>query len=233
MDKKDIKSILILMRTSENDEIINNLLGKIDMMDEASFQNALQQVGRTEETVRTFFEKKILEKQNTHTEEHTPINEMFSYGVSGNCIHLHLPTDLHESMVKNGISKTMALVNLHLLDAIDKIKAMKDRDFYKFKDKDSIYMISPAMIKREMRFLEELDFTTHSYSKKQLSDSDFVQETPEAQLAVHIFGKDKNVGTASIRFDIINSKEWQEKRNSAIQSFKEQGILLDDNINER
>ena len=47
---------------------------------------------------------------------------------------------------------------------------MRDGGFYRFKDKDSIYMISPAVIKREMKFLEELDFTTHSYSKKKLSD---------------------------------------------------------------
>ena len=81
MDKKDIKAILMSMRTTENDGMINKLLGKIDMMDDTSLQNAVKQVGDTEEAVRTFFENKIAEKQNTNKEEHTPINEMFSYGM--------------------------------------------------------------------------------------------------------------------------------------------------------
>lgn len=34
----------------------------------------------------------------------------------------------------------------------------------------------------------------------------------EAQLAVHIFGKDKDIGTASIGFDIIDSEVWQGKK---------------------
>ena len=34
MDKKDIKAILMSMRTTENDGMINKLLGKIDMMDD-------------------------------------------------------------------------------------------------------------------------------------------------------------------------------------------------------
>ena len=164
-------------------------------------------------------EEKKIARENRNEEKH-PINDMFTYGISGNCIHLHLPTDLHELMARNGISKTIALVNLQLLDAIDKIKEMRDGGFYRFKDKDSIYMISPAVIKREMKFLEELDFTTHSYSKKQLSDEKFVQETPEAQLATHIFGHDKNVGTALIRFEQINSKQWQEKKNEIVADLR-------------
>ena len=40
MNKKDIKNILTSMRTIENQEIINKLLGKIDMIDEESLQNS-------------------------------------------------------------------------------------------------------------------------------------------------------------------------------------------------
>ena len=228
MNKREIKNILISMRTPDNEDIVNYLLGEIDMKDEATIEQATASLGSSEENVRHFFEKKIKERNSNQDDEKYPINDMFTYGISGNCIHLHLPTDLHESIAKNGISKTMALVNLHLLDAIDKIKSLKDSSFNRFKDKTSIYMISPAVIKREMKFLEELDFTTHSYSKKQLSDENFVRETPEAQLAVRIFGKDKNVGTASIGFDIIASEKWQEKYKNVIQEFKQRGISLND-----
>lgn len=72
-----------------------------------------------------------------------------------------------------------------------------------------------------MRFLEGLDFKTQSYSKKQLEDEKFVRENPEAELAVHIFGKGKNIGTASIDFDTINTTEWQEKRDIAMKELRE------------
>ena len=108
---------------------------------------------------------------------------------------------------------------------------LKDEGFYRFVDKESIYMISPAMIKSEMKFLEGLDFATHSYKKKQLEDEKFVQETPEAQLAIHIFGKDKNIGTASIGFDTINSAEWQEKKKRTKKELEEKGASISDKSN--
>lgn len=48
-------------------------------------------------------------------------------------------------------------------------------------------------------------------------------------MATHIFGKDRNVGTASIRFDTIFSKEWQEKKREKIQEFAKKGITLQEN----
>ena len=59
MNKKDIKMILMSMRTSENDAMINKLLGKIDMIDDIVLQNAVEQVGGTKEDVRAFLEKNI------------------------------------------------------------------------------------------------------------------------------------------------------------------------------
>ena len=229
MEKKEVKNILMSMRTPENDEMINKLLGKIDIMDEQSFRNILKQIGETEEKIRDFLNKKISEKQSEQTQEHIHINEMFSYGISENCIHLHLPVDLHQMFSEKGISKTFDTVNLYLLDAIDKIKDLKDNGYYKFEGKDSIYMISPILSGREIRFLDGLDFETRMYRKKELSSEEFVKENPEAMLATYIFGKDKNVGTAKIKFDKISSKEWQNKKQDTIKSFKNKGIILNYN----
>lgn len=231
MNKKEVKNILISMRTPENETAVNYLLGQLDVKSDTEIGQITEKLENNEENIREILSKKIEEISQSIADEKYPINDMFTYGISGNCIHLHLPTDLHELIARNGISKTIALVNLQLLDAIDKIKEMRDRDFYKFKDKDSIYMISPAVIKREMKFLEELDFTTHSYSKKQLCDEKFVQETPEAQLATHIFGHDKNVGTALIRFEQINSKQWQEKKNEIVANLREKTSGIEHNKN--
>lgn len=228
MNKKDIKTILMSMRTSENEKMINNLLGKVDMMDDKSLPNAVEQEGGTEEAVRTFFEKKISEKQNAYTEQHTPINDMFSYGIASSCIHLHLPVDLHQMISQKGISGTIDTVNLHLLDAIDKIKALRDDGYYKFQDRDSIYMVSPILGRKEVKFLNDLDFETRIYKKKELNSEEFLKENAEAKLAIDIFGKGKNVGTASIKFDTISSEEWQEKKQQVIKDLESKGITLNE-----
>ena len=229
MKKQEVKNILMSMRTQENDILINKLLGKIDMMDEKAFQRALEEVGNNEEGVRSFFESKLSKGQYNQSEKKFPINEMFTYGISTNCIHLHLPGDLHQMLQEKGISATMDIVNFQLLDAIDKIKQLRDNGFYRFQGKDSIYMISPILIRREMKFLESMDFQTQLYSKKELNDDEFVEEHPEARLATQIFGKNRNIGIASIKFKTISSKEWQNKKNQKVKEFLGKGLSVQDN----
>lgn len=226
MKKQDIKNILMSMRTTDNEREVKNLLGKIDMMEEKDILEASKKVGDTEESVRSFFEQVIL--KNKEKQEHIPINDIFTYGITDNCIHLHLPGDLHQMIATKGFRKTLDIVNLQLLDAIDKIRALKKDSFYRFQGKDSIYMISPILLKRELKFLDDMDFTTQTYSKKELNDDKFVSEHPEASLATNIFGKDKSVGSASITFDIMETKEWQERKQQKIKEFNEMGIFLDE-----
>ncbi len=225
MKKLEIKNVLFSMRTAENEEIINNLLGKIDLLSEEKIQDILRQVGDNEESIRSYLQEKINSTQGPH-ETHTKINKMFSYGISGNTIHLHMPVDLHDMFAKMGISKTMNTVNLYLLDAIDRIRMMQAEGFYKFIDKDAIYMISPILFKRELKFLNTLDFKTQIYKSQELQDEQFVSEHLEAQLATKIFGSNKDVGTAIIGLDTINSNEWQEKKSKQIKIFNEKGIKL-------
>ena len=228
MNKKDIKAILMSMRTSENDAMINKLLGKIDMIDDIVLQNAVEQVGGTKEDVRAFLEKKISGKRYDKTEKHIPINDMFFYGISENNIHLHLPVDLHQMISQKGISRTIDIVNLYLLDAMDRLKALKDEGYYKFQGKTGIYMISPLLAGRERKFLEDLDFSTRIYKKKELNNEEFLKENIEAKLATDVFGKGKQVGVASIKFDTISSKEWQEKKQQVIKDLESKGITLNE-----
>lgn len=221
-----MKGILISMRTQENENIVNNFLGKLDVLDETSLQNLVQKLGESKEAMIKFFENMITKKKNVHSGEYKPINWMFSYGISGNCIHLHLPMDLHQMITEIGISKTMYTVNLSLLDAIDRITRLRNEGFHKFQGKDSIYMISPILRGRELRFLDGLDFETVIYTKQQLSDKEFVKDNFEAMLAIHKFGQEQNIGTAKIKFDTILSRKWQEKKQQVEKDFKEKGITL-------
>ena len=228
MNKKEIKGILISMRAPENESIVNNLLSKIDLIPEDKLLEMAKEVGDNEESIRKYFQDKIADRLVDRHEKHTPINKMFTYGVTGKCVHLHMPVDLHAMMSEIGLKKTFDTVNLQLLDAIERVRGLQKDGFYKFKDIDSIYMISPILVGREMKFLEGLDFETQTYRKKELQDAEFIGSHPEAALATHIFGNDKNVGTARISLDKINSEEWQAKRKQKVKEFAEKGITLSD-----
>ena len=227
MTKIQIKNILMSMRTSDNEIIINNLLGKINLLTNETITSMVNQIGDNEESIKKYLQTKLEEKQEHNHEEHTPINEMFTDGIAGRSIHLHMPIDLHQMMSEKGISKTIDIVNLQLLDAIERIRKLQNEGYSKFIGKDSIYMISPILVGREIKFLKGLDFKTQTYKKRELQDEKFVSKHPEAQLATHIFGKEKNVGTAIIGLDIINSNEWQEKRKAQVKAFEEKGIIID------
>lgn len=226
LNKADIKRILMSIRNSENENNVNNILGKIDIIPDEKLSLMIKQVGDNEESIKKFFEDKFETQKNNTQDNHILVNEMISYGISDNCIHLHMPVDLHEMISKIGMRKTFDTVKLQMLDAIEKIRQMKNDGFYKFQDKNNIYMISPLLIGHEMQFFNDLDFETNSYKRKDLNNDDFVKENPDAKLAKKIFGTDKNIGTAKISMSIINSKEWQEKRKQKIKEFTNGGITI-------
>ena len=221
MKKEEIKKILMEMRTAENESQVNNMLGKIDLIPEEKLELMIIQIGDDEESIKKYLKGRLDEKQN---DEKFPINQMFEYGISETCVHLHMPVDLHSLIAKIGIKRTVDTVNLQLLDAIEKIKQLKNDVYYRVRDIDSIYMISPILIGREMKFLNGLDFETQIYTKKDLQNEEFVNENQEAKLATNIFGNKQNVGVAKIDFETINSEKWNEKIEGILNKLKETAI---------
>ena len=226
MNKNDVKRILMSMRNSQNEAQVNGLLGKIDLLDESKLQEMITEIGDNEESIKNYLSQKLNEGQINRQEKHEPINEMFAYGTAGNCIHLHMPVDLHQMMQERGLRKTFATVNLHLLDAIERVRNMQNSGFHKFRGKKEIYMISPVLVGTQIKLLAGLDFETHSYSKKDLQTTEFLKKHPEAQLARHIFGEDKNVGSAKISMKTVNSEEWQAKRKAKVEELEKMGGTL-------
>ena len=114
MNKQEVKSLLMSMRTENNQNIVNYLLGKIDLMDEKSIDEAVKKAGGTEKSIHDFLERKIAEVESrVQHDDHKPVNKMFTYGRAGSCLHLHLPGDLHGMIEKKGISGTINTVNLY------------------------------------------------------------------------------------------------------------------------
>ena len=65
MKRSDIKNILMALRNNSNESIINNLLGKIDLLPEEKLQHMIAQVG-DENNIKQFFLQKIEELHNKH-----------------------------------------------------------------------------------------------------------------------------------------------------------------------
>ena len=169
------------------------------------------------------------EQQTNRDDKHKPINKMISYGFAKNCVHLHLPVDLREDLRTLGIRQTKDKVNLYLVDAIEQLKNKKQSGDKNFKNKNSIYMISPALIPSELKILEEFGFTTKFYSKNELQNESFIKSDKEAQLAVKIFGPLKNVGTASIDFKNINSEKFKKAKEALVGKCQKAGITIEKN----
>lgn len=75
MNKIEIENILLSIKTSDNEAVINKLLDKVRAVDDVSLQNALTQAGGTKEAITKFFENKISEVQNNSVQKHRPIND--------------------------------------------------------------------------------------------------------------------------------------------------------------
>ena len=86
-------------------------------------------------------------------------------------------------------------------------------------------MISPILIRRELKFLESLDFQTRYYFRHQLQDETFREENPEAKFATKIFGTEKGVGTASLLWERTLTPEWQAKKEEKKQEFLKPDFL--------
>ena len=114
-----------------------------------------------------------------------------------------------------------------MLDAIDQIVQLKQKNYHILDNIDSLYMISPILLKRELSFLQSLDFDTRTFSKKQLADPDFLQNNSEAILATKLFGTSNNVSSAIISLDEVSSPEWQQKKEEAKSNIHKKGISMD------
>lgn len=230
MNREDVRKILFKLRTTENEQIVNYLAGQIDMMTDDAVKGILDKLGNNPGKVEQVLSEKIGQRQQRLLrghEEHKPINKLYSYGIATKTAHLHLPVQLQD--IKGaGITGKINTANLYLIDAIERIAKLKDSGDPKFKDVENIYMISPILVSRQLKFLEDLGFETESFDRKELADPEFVKTHPEAQFGLKIFPDAKNIGRAQISLDKVKSKEWQELKDNAKKVLESKGASLED-----
>lgn len=64
MNKKEVKNILISMRTPENEIAVNHLLGQLDMKSNTEIEQITERLGNSEQNIRKTLSKKIEMRKN-------------------------------------------------------------------------------------------------------------------------------------------------------------------------
>lgn len=232
MDKKIIDKILSDLRNETNGSAIDMLASRINGMSQEEIDLTVQKLGGSEEAVKKVLEEKINQmarREQMGHEPHKPINKLFSYGVSESTVHLHLPVMLQNIRGK-GISGKINTANRYLIDALDRVVKMKDSGDPRFKNVESVYMISPILMGRELEVLEGLDFETESYD---LRHPETMGDREEAGFGKRLFPDAKSVGRARISIDRLKSKDWQDKRKDFVERLEEKGAVLEEQVEER
>lgn len=65
MNKKKLKKLLMKIRTHENEQIINNFLGQIDIASEVELKDFFNSYGDTEEKIISYINKFISDKEKS------------------------------------------------------------------------------------------------------------------------------------------------------------------------
>lgn len=226
MDRKVIDKILSDLRNETNGSAIDMLASRIKGMSQEEIDLTVKKLGGTEEAIKSVLADKV-EQMSRRTrmgnEPHKPINKLFSYGVSETTVHLHLPVMLQNIRGK-GISGKINTANRYLIDALDRVVKMKDSGDPRFKNVESVYMISPILLGRELEVLEGLDFETESYDFRH---PEMIENREEAGFGKRLFPDAKSVGRAKIFIDRLKSKDWQDKRKDFVERLEEKGAVLE------
>ena len=229
MDKKIIDKILSDLRNETNGSAIDMLASRINGMSQEEIDLTVQKLGGSEEAVKKVLEEKINQmarRERMGHEPHKPINKLFSYGVSESTVHLHLPVMLQNIRGK-GISGKINTTNRYLIDALDRIVKMKDSGDPRFRNVDSIYMISPILMGRELEVLKGLDFETESFDYRH---PETITSREEAGFGKRLFPGAKSVGRAKISIERLKQRDWQDKRKDFVEKLEEKGAVLEEQV---
>ena len=222
MTKKELKTLLITLKIEnpENEAKINKMLEHLSKLNEKEFE---EQFGNySEEDIKKEIFRRLQEpKRQEDKFKKIDKNDYFTYGVNGDCVNIHVPPFPEEFKAmfrsKNLLVKTKAFTKLAIsfFDALEKIKQQKDNGNSEFKDTKKIYMISPIFGSptfnhfRVLRLLKLLGFKTQYFCIEQLGNEDFVAQNKEAKLGVEKFGTKKNLGSATITYEKMNTDRWK------------------------
>lgn len=199
--KEDVISVLQGLLTPSNENKISIYREKIIRMTEEQWQRFLNEksINSVEEIEKIVNE--LLARRND--DEKIKLNDLISYGISGNTLHIHVvPSDLHYMLSAKGMREGKQ----YLIDALEQIKQIMQLEGYINIDK--VFAVSPIMRRPITDIFEELGFSTRTINMEKAKDDE------ELQYFYEMFkGKEKKLGRAILTREQLFSNEWDQLKN--------------------
>lgn len=154
MLKENIKRILMNMKTSDNESPINHILKSIEKISEEDLKITLKELNITEKNIEQFLRNKIEKQteQEKSSAEFTPVNQMFSYGRTGNTLHMHLiPKDLRPLKKELGDEVFYDFYKEQLEDFLSKLQGIFLEDI----TIQTLFAVSPIFFNQNITAVHE------------------------------------------------------------------------------
>lgn len=200
--KEEVISILQSLLNTDNESKVKIYIRIIREMTEEQWQKFLE--SKSIESVEQIekIANELLERRDNN--EKIKLNDLISYGISGNTIHIHVvPTDLHHMLSLRGMKEGKQ----YLIDALEQIKALMKQEEYKNIDK--VFAVSPIIRRPITQIFEDLGFSTRTINMKDAENDDELQYFYE-----RFKGKGKKLGRAVLSKQQLFSEEWEQLKNS-------------------
>lgn len=198
IEKIDAIIILKSLIDEQNEEKINGYINRVESMNDNEWTTFINE--RSVETIEDL--SKLIDKfmSNRQEAKFKPLNDMISYGTSGNTLHIHvIPQDVRDLLNKEGLKKA----ENYVIDALEKIKEMlgSKEDLSNI---DGIYAVSGILRGPIIKIFENLNFDTKEM------DIDDAKNDEELGVFYERFKSNKKLGRAKISKNELVSKEWEE-----------------------
>lgn len=204
--REDAISVLQGLLTPSNEKKIRIYIEKITRMTDKQWQQFLNEksINSIEDIEKIVNE--LLARRND--DEKIKLNDLISYGISGNTLHIHVvPSDLHHMLSARGMKEGKQ----YLIEALEQIKQIMQSEGHTNIEK--VFAVSPIMRRPITDIFEELGFSTRTINMEKAKDDE------ELQYFYEMFkGKGKKLGRAILTREQIFSDEWEQLKNSQKKS---------------
>lgn len=200
--KEEAISVLQSLLNTGNENKVKAYIEKIRGMTEEQWQKFLE--SKSIESVEQIekMANELLGRRDSN--EKIKLNDLISYGISGNTIHIHVvPDDLHHMLSLKGMKQGKQ----YLIDALEQIKTLMQQE--QFQNIDKVFAVSPIMRRPITSIFEDLNFSTRTINMED------AQNDEELQYFYEMFkGKGKKLGRAFLTREQLLSEEWEKLKNS-------------------
>lgn len=216
LEKQDMIEVLESYRNKENDEQIDRYIEKLKAMSDWEIEAFCKKnhLNKKEDLI-----SKINNLLKQEEQKFIPLNELISYGITKDTIHIHVvPKDARQYLTKDGFKKA----ELFFIDAMEQIrdKLLNEKALEHIR---AIYAISGILKKPITRWFENLAFDVNS---KKMEEA---RTDRELEQFCEMFKNHSHLGMAKIEKERLLSKEWETLKDNRKLTLKNEWMQVEKN----